>query len=454
MSKRKLLLADDSVTIQKVVNLTFADEGIEVVAVGDGDSAMDKLAEISPDLVMADVNMPGMNGYQICEQIRQDEALKQTPVILLVGSFEPFDEAEAARVGADDYLTKPFQSIRQLVNKVTVLLNAEREPHPADERHLADTLEMENPPVVPLAETAQPVEFEDSGMDDEMIQTSSYALDESSKFETRDPVSEADLAKTQPLTNDEIKDFELVGSAAEAVETATVEEVAADTIEDEAAEAETAQIIEDEAVGETSQFAEEEIVAEATAEDSVAEITETTETIDETESTETTEEATETVSKEIEESAEETAETVSEEIEETVEETAEIAGTVTEETDDHPAEVAEETVAETHEEAIPMPEVASILQIDEANPLELPPIEYDGDSQEDELEDSDETTVETAKPETADAEQISPDLIEAIANRVLEKLSDQAVKEIAWEVVPQHADLIIKKMVEEKLNEK
>lgn len=447
MSKRKLLLADDSVTIQKVVNLTFADEGIEVVAVGDGDSAMDKLAEISPDLVMADVNMPGMNGYQICEQIRQDEALKQTPVILLVGSFEPFDEAEAARVGADDYLTKPFQSIRQLVNKVTVLLNAEREPHPADERHLADTLEMENPPVVPLAETAQPVEFEDSGMDDEMIQTSSYALDESSKFETREPVSEADLAKTQPLTNDEIKDFELVDSAAEAVETATVEEeAAADTIEDEAAEAETAQIIED----------EEKIVSEEPdeTEDSVAEIAETAETIDETESAETTEEATETVSEEIEESAEETAETVPEETVETVAETAEIAGTVTEETDDHPAEVAEETVAETHEEAIPMPEVASILQIDEANPLELPPIEYDGDSQEDELEDSDETTVETAKPETADAEQISPDLIEAIANRVLEKLSDQAVKEIAWEVVPQHADLIIKKMVEEKLNEK
>jgi CheY-like chemotaxis protein len=122
VAQRKLLLADDSITIQKVVNLTFADEGIEVITVGDGDSAMDKLEEVKPDLIMADVNMPGLNGYQICERIRQSEDLKKTPVILLVGSFEPFDEAEAKRVGANDFLTKPFQSIRQLVSKVTDLL--------------------------------------------------------------------------------------------------------------------------------------------------------------------------------------------------------------------------------------------------------------------------------------------------------------------------------------------
>ena len=122
-AKRRILLADDSVTIQKVVNLTFADEGIEVVAVGDGDAAMRKLFEVVPDLVMLDVNMPGTSGYVICEMIKQDAETRHIPVILLVGSFEPFDEAEARRVGADDFLTKPFQSIRQLVGKVSVLLN-------------------------------------------------------------------------------------------------------------------------------------------------------------------------------------------------------------------------------------------------------------------------------------------------------------------------------------------
>jgi CheY-like chemotaxis protein len=124
VAKRRLLLADDSTTIQKVVNLTFADEGIEVVAVGDGDAAMQKFVEATPDLVMLDVNMPGLDGYRLCEMIKQDDETKEIPVILLVGSFEPFDENEARRVGADDFLTKPFPSIRQLVNKVSDLLDA------------------------------------------------------------------------------------------------------------------------------------------------------------------------------------------------------------------------------------------------------------------------------------------------------------------------------------------
>lgn len=124
MSKRKLLLADDSMTIQKVVNLTFADEGIEVFTVGNGSLAIEKLSEIEPDLVLADVHMPGLTGYEVCEQIRINPRFQHIPVMLLVGSFEPFDEREAERVGANDYLTKPFQSIRQLIQKVTTLLDS------------------------------------------------------------------------------------------------------------------------------------------------------------------------------------------------------------------------------------------------------------------------------------------------------------------------------------------
>ena len=92
MSKRKLLLAADSETVQKVVNLTFELEGIEVVTFGDGDSAMSQFSAVAPDVVLADVNMPGLDGYQICRNIKTNEATKNTPVILLVGSFEPFDE--------------------------------------------------------------------------------------------------------------------------------------------------------------------------------------------------------------------------------------------------------------------------------------------------------------------------------------------------------------------------
>jgi CheY-like chemotaxis protein len=136
------LLADDSITIQKVVDLTFADEGMQVTTVGNGRLALQKLEELSPDIVLVDIHMPGMSGYEVCEHIKRDERFRHIPVMLLVGSFEPFDEAEARRVGADDYLTKPFQSIRQLVSKVNALLG--REPAAED----APTKELTLPPAL------------------------------------------------------------------------------------------------------------------------------------------------------------------------------------------------------------------------------------------------------------------------------------------------------------------
>jgi CheY-like chemotaxis protein/histone H3/H4 len=119
----RILLADDSITIQKVVNLTFADEGIEVVAVSNGDLAERRLAEVAPDLVLADIFMPGKNGYELCESIKENPQFRNVPVVLLVGAFEPFDQAEARRVRADAHLTKPFES-RTLVETVRRLISA------------------------------------------------------------------------------------------------------------------------------------------------------------------------------------------------------------------------------------------------------------------------------------------------------------------------------------------
>ncbi len=124
LAGRKLLLADDSVTVQKVIELTFADEGVEVISVGDGEQAIERVEELIPDVVLVDVFMPGFSGYEVCEYIKTSEQLKHIPVMLLVGSFEPFDEAEARRVGANDILTKPFQSIRRLIEKVGVLVSS------------------------------------------------------------------------------------------------------------------------------------------------------------------------------------------------------------------------------------------------------------------------------------------------------------------------------------------
>lgn len=203
MSKRKLLLADDSETVQKVVNLTFELEGIEVVTFGDGDSAMRQFSSVAPDVVLADVNMPGMSGYDICQNIKGNEATKDTPVILLVGSFEPFDEEKAMQVGADDYLTKPFQSIRQLVSKVNDLLSPEKAGDDGDVS-FEETLKIEENPYYES-------EFGDPGMDDEMIQTKQVAeqtIDETVKFQTQDGVreEESEFEATPPQSTGDLQD--------------------------------------------------------------------------------------------------------------------------------------------------------------------------------------------------------------------------------------------------------
>lgn len=119
--KRRILLADDSVTIQKVIELTFMDEDYEVRAVSNGDEAVALLAEMHPDFVIADVHMPGANGYEVC---RRAKALRaDLPVLLLVGTFEPFDEAQAHAVGADSFLKKPFDS-QELLQRVDELIAA------------------------------------------------------------------------------------------------------------------------------------------------------------------------------------------------------------------------------------------------------------------------------------------------------------------------------------------
>jgi hypothetical protein len=203
-----------------------------------------KISEISPDVVLADVHMPGLNGYQICEIVRGNPATKNLPVVLLVGSFEPFDENEAARVGANAFLTKPFQSIRQLVTQVSDLM--ERSPaaqgdggdggdisfEDTDENLPTtasvaegdgdappvaaasiprDTSDIDSlyhqsfgPPVVEPSDVPSS-HFVDVGMDDEMIETShagdvpveaQQEFEEESDFEERSP-SENEY-KTEP----------------------------------------------------------------------------------------------------------------------------------------------------------------------------------------------------------------------------------------------------------------
>ena len=116
-----LLLADDSLTIQRVIELTFADEDIGVVAVGDGSQAIERIKADPPDIVLADSDMPKKNGYEVAAFIKSDPALAHIPVVLLTGAFEPVEGDRARKIGCDAVLVKPFEPQR-VISRVQELL--------------------------------------------------------------------------------------------------------------------------------------------------------------------------------------------------------------------------------------------------------------------------------------------------------------------------------------------
>lgn len=390
MSKRKLLLADDSVTIQKVVNLTFADEGIEVITTGDGNSAMEKLHEIKPDLVMADVNMPGLNGYQICEQIKHNEATRATPVILLVGSFEPFDEARARAAGADDYLTKPFQSIRQLVSKVTDLLEMENSGE-GSRKVPEETLKMETP--IP---EYKPDEFDDSGIDDEMIQTSPSEIYSSYDMPgfTGQTRTEEDVLE-EPANPQAEENFS-------SVETEAMGQTAYENARQEPGQIEN-RYTEDFEESYAERFEESEKGAE---EDFSALQPESQSSVDDYFS--------------------------SEELPESEEDSQHYFSEPEQETDNYEDEGKTESADE-----IPQPVSPSILELDEFDLLDLPPIGIEEETVKDEeIQPQTEELAVPETPQTVEEDEVKtevsrqfspadfpPEVIEAIADKVVEKLS-------------------------------
>ena len=128
--KRTILLADDSPTIQRLVTQTFADSDFTVVSVSNGDAAIRKLDEIHADIVLADVYMPGRNGYEVCAYVRSRAARADVPVILLAGAFDAYDEQTAATSGATAHIRKPFEP-RALVSLVMSVSGRVDVPAPA-----------------------------------------------------------------------------------------------------------------------------------------------------------------------------------------------------------------------------------------------------------------------------------------------------------------------------------
>jgi CheY-like chemotaxis protein len=117
--KKSILLADDSATIRRVVELTFADTDFRVECATTGNEALERFEELRPDVVLADVVMPGPTGYDICQRIKASP--RPVPVLLLAGTFESFDHERARACGADGCLLKPFEA-RTLVARVRSLV--------------------------------------------------------------------------------------------------------------------------------------------------------------------------------------------------------------------------------------------------------------------------------------------------------------------------------------------
>jgi twitching motility two-component system response regulator PilG len=107
---RKIVLAvDDSLTVRKIVAMTLEKNGYRVVTASDGQEALTRLRETVPDLILLDITMPGMDGYQVCRQIRSNKAMRHIPIVMLSGKDGFFDKVQGRLAGAAQYITKPFE---------------------------------------------------------------------------------------------------------------------------------------------------------------------------------------------------------------------------------------------------------------------------------------------------------------------------------------------------------
>ncbi|MDQ5844843.1 MAG: response regulator [Acidobacteriota bacterium] len=380
LAGRKLLLADDSITIQKVVELTFSDEGVNVVCVNNGREAVDLVEEFVPDVVLADVFMPQLNGYEVCEYIKQNEKLKHIPVMLLVGSFEPFDEAEARRVGADDTLTKPFQSIRRLLEKVGVLVAA----RPPQEQ-------------IPTAELPRPDDDRDAEPE-----TLSEAAIEISTADTKPLPPELDRALDEPTTAKKANERKMETKVAETQSRRQDDDALLDLGEFQSAGATDA----------------DEFVLDIDLDD-----------IPEYLPVKPSSKATAFAGQESNASGRNEWASNLSRGQQSVFSAAPVA-------DESPAATPDQ-LAKTQE--FPRSVIAPAAEPQQS--LSQPAVER-------------EHSQTTQSPATANAtiapDQLSPEVIDAIARRAVEQLSERVVQEIAWEVVPQLAELMIKRQLEEK----
>ena len=156
---KQILLVEDSVTMQKVVQITFAREDYQIIATTNVDDALAKCQQQRPDIVLADASLPGKTGYELAASLRADGNLKDVPVLLMTGHFNPYDEPRAQKSGIDAHIIKPFDT-QSLIDKVATLVKGRTATTAGAAAPVAakPVVESAQPPVKPPVVAAAPVE--------------------------------------------------------------------------------------------------------------------------------------------------------------------------------------------------------------------------------------------------------------------------------------------------------
>ncbi|HMK42711.1 MAG TPA: response regulator [Dissulfurispiraceae bacterium] len=203
---RRIVLADDSQTIRKVVELVLVPEGFEIDAYRDGEEALKAISERKPAIVLADAELPKMSGLLLCSSMKNDPALANIPVILLVGAFQPLSDEAARASGADDLIVKPFDS-KELVSKVKALVGSSR---PA-----VASAPVNEPPVPKQTTSAK----EEAELDDELARQWAAALEEkpAGKAQAGTVGALPELQSHESVSRDEMRSAATVGNVPKTV---------------------------------------------------------------------------------------------------------------------------------------------------------------------------------------------------------------------------------------------
>ncbi|MBN2370726.1 MAG: response regulator [Vicinamibacteria bacterium] len=413
---KKILLADDSITIQKVIELTFSDEDFEVVTVGNGRLAIERIQEVRPDVILCDIIMPEKDGYEVCDFVKNNPSLSHTPVLLLAGAFEPFDQERAARVKSDGFLAKPFEP-QTLIARVKELMGSAAPPvDAAIPQPTATPAFTATPSPVPL--TPAPV-----------AEAATYSEEYNFIPEEPFPAAEAALVaeeEAEPAATLEEEFYSVVEpsreppSSAPELEMVTEYEGADSLLPAEASRAPEESATRTQAPPTPLPISGElELTPEPSPKPAMPAWTEPTE--------EMTWEARAQASA----GTESRAESASALFEEVFDEELASAAEAPPEEASHPAVMSPPT------RVTPLPSPAHSESPEE---IKAAPVESFADvvSAEERV----------APPSTASQMAVPREMVSQIAQRVISQVSEKIVREIAWEVVPELAETLIKKEIE------